>query len=262
MFRVLQELSLGGSAGNLPKWYCEDNYGKFLYVKGRSSFDTFEPEMEVFCYELALCMGLPVIHQFLVNIPELSHLPLSASYDFSEGKDCMTLFRYLRKVIPQFGLTLRDSRYNAVISLLSNEDRVLHDSILAFDYIVGNHDRHLRNFECYESERGIKLIPAFDFGMALFSNRQVVDVSALGANPYARRHREQLDLLIGINFRPRLTKVSNDIIDALILKHLKYYPHANMIRGFIKQNQQTIQEYCDNNKNSLTKSMIFSNSTF
>ena len=232
----MEELSLGGSAGNLPKWYCVDETGKYLYVKGRSSLTAFEPEIEVFCSELATYMHLPNIKQFLVNIPELSDLPLSASYDFSDGRNCMTLFRYLRSNVKNFSLTTGEKRYNAVVSVLSKEDKILHDSILAFDYIVGNPDRHLRNFECHVDAVGVHLIPAFDFGMALFSDKAILDITKLGANPYSNRHSKQLELLKAVGYQPRLKNVDYKIINTLVLKYLNNYPHVNIISEFIQQN--------------------------
>ena len=51
-----------------------------------------EPETEVCCYELAKLFGLIAFPQFLVKIPKISEGLLSASYDFSNGPDCTSLF--------------------------------------------------------------------------------------------------------------------------------------------------------------------------
>ena len=76
------DVSLGGSAGNLEKWLFRTVEGKTLYVKGRYSRDTYEPETEVCCYELAKLLGLAAVPQFLIKIPKLSNDFLSASFDF------------------------------------------------------------------------------------------------------------------------------------------------------------------------------------
>ena len=62
----IEEISLGGSAGNLQKWIVKRGENIY-YIKDRSQPDAFEPETEVFGYKLATLLGVQAIPQWLEN---------------------------------------------------------------------------------------------------------------------------------------------------------------------------------------------------
>ena len=240
----LGDLSLGGSAGNLDKWLFRTMDGKALYVKGRYSIDTYEPETEVCCYELASLFGLASVPQFLVKMPLIQDGFLSASYDFSNGLDCASLFRYARKTLKStFSLSLKESRYHAVCSLLPHAGKLLHDSILAFDFIVGNPDRHLRNFELRLNPDGsfASLVEAFDFGEALFS-KGIKPPESLGANPYERQHLKQFDLLKSLKYEPKIESADESDIQKIIHDYFCFDERrASFLSDFVIRNYRLQQ---------------------
>jgi len=99
----IEEISLGGLAGNLQKWIVKRG-NDIYYVKDRSQVDTFEPETEVFGYKLATLVGVEAIPQWLENIDDLSHQPVSVSKDYKQGRMAMSLFRYMRANVILFNI--------------------------------------------------------------------------------------------------------------------------------------------------------------
>ena len=206
----IEAISVGGLAGNLQKWIikrCNDIY----YVKDRSQADIFEPETEVFGYKLASLLGVEVIPQWLENIDYFSHQPVSVSKDYKNGRMAMSLFRYMRANVEGFSLTLGESRYDLVMSVLPKEARLLHDTILYFDYIIMNPDRHLRNFDVFCDGEGeiTGIVPAYDFGMGMQSNNR-------RTNPYFRREHDQTEFLIKRNKPHAMKPVTKEQVQSLV----------------------------------------------
>ena len=240
---LLEDLSIGGSHGNLEKWLFKTCEGKILFVKNRSSQDSLEPESEVCSYHLALLLGVQAIPQYFASASWLSPLKLSASYDFSHGQDCVSLFRYARKTLGlNFSLTQGESRYKAICSLLTENDKILHDSTLALDYIIGNPDRHLRNFEL----RNTDLVEAFDFGESLFS-KGLIPLNTLKANPYERYHKKQFRLLTNLQFNPYV-KIVDDVSIKIVLKEYLPRNKVSALYEFVIKNYHAVIEYLDRRK--------------
>jgi hypothetical protein len=207
---VEKELSLGGSGGNLPKWVLRDEKG-LLYAKGRSTNESFEPEAEVCAFHLAELFGIPAIEYKLLNMPDLSDKPVCASRDYSDGRKVMSLFRYIEANTGQNPANLSgEAKFQLIESMLNPLDRVLHRVILVFDYIVGNTDRHLRNFDVWLNKNGSLhgLVHMFDTGACLFSTssdkyiRMVCRQSDnfVPAKPYASTHTGQIKLLNSMGY--------------------------------------------------------------
>jgi len=206
----IEELSLGGIAGNLQKWIvkrCNDIY----YVKDRSQVDTFEPETEVFGYRLATLLGVEAIPQWLESIDDLSHKPVSVSKDYKQGRMAMSLFRYMRANVKGFSLSLGEPRYDLVMSVLPKEAQLLHDTILYFDYIIMNPDRHLRNFDVFCDTDGniTAMVPAYDFGMGMQSNNR-------RTNPYFRREQDQIGFLTKRNKSHTMKSIKEEQVQSLV----------------------------------------------
>jgi len=194
----IDEISLGGSAGNLQKWIVKRN-GEIYYIKDRSQPSAFEPETEVFGYKLALLLGVEAVPQWLENIETLSSQPVSVSKDYREDKPLTSLFKYMRVNAKDkgFSLTLGEARYDLIMSFLPGNAQLLHDTILYFDYIIMNPDRHLRNLEVYHDGKGnvTGMVPAYDFGMGMYSSKESLS-EELGSQPYFRRGQEQVNFLV------------------------------------------------------------------
>jgi len=214
---MYEEISLGSSAGNLQKWIVTRNTESY-YVKDRSQPTAFEPETEVFGYKLATLLGVVAVPQWLENIPTLSSQPASVSKDYRLGRKTSSLFKYMRVKARDrgFSLTHGASRYDLVISMLPEKAQLLHDTILYFDYIIMNPDRHLRNLEVFYGIKGeiTGLVPAYDFGMGMYSSKTSFD-DELGTQPYFRRGREQVDFLLSRNKPHTMKRISEEQVKNL-----------------------------------------------
>jgi len=223
-----RELSAGGSGGNLPKWILTDRDGQRFYAKARSSHNALEPEAEICAYRLAWLLGIPAIEYDLVNLPQLSDDFVCICRDYTDGKKVMSLYRYVLGVTGVNPASIMNGyeKFDLVTSVLSNEDKEKHESILYLDYIVGNRDRHLRNFDVWVEANGSMsgLVPVFDTGDSLFAaepESEIFRACKAGNNyvhskPYMNPHLAQLELLREKGCTPTLNTVSrSDIINII-----------------------------------------------
>jgi hypothetical protein len=225
-----KQRSMGGSSGNLPKWVLRDSAGLKYYAKGRSSNASLEPEAEVCAYKLASLFGVPAIQYDLVcieHLPQLPTYPVCISRDYSNGLTVTSLSEYVESVtcINPAQLNGR-KKFDLVISVLKQKDLYFHNAVLHLDYIVGNRDRHLRNFDVWTAEDGklISLVPMFDTGDSLFaaeSESEIIRACESGNNyihskPYGNPHYHQLGLLQEAGYAPALNSVSKESIYQVI----------------------------------------------
>jgi len=225
---VERELSAGGSGGNLPKWVLKDSSGQRYYAKARSRQDSFEPEAEICAYHLACLLGIPAIKYELAILPQLSDEPVSLCRDYTDGKKVMSLYRYIMGVtgINPAVIINGNEKFDLVMSVLSPEDKEKHTSILYLDYIVGNKDRHLRNFDVWVTPNGSinGLVPVFDTGDSLFAAESINEISrACGSGnnfvhskPYMNPHLKQEELLRAKGCFPALNSISREDITNVI----------------------------------------------
>ena len=225
---VEHELSAGGSGGNLPKWVLSDPDGQLYYAKARSKPGALEQEAEICAYRLACLFGLPAIEYELINLPQLSDEPVCLSRDYSNGKKVMSLYRYVQGVtgIKIGGIMNGYEKFDLVTCVLSPGDKEKHISILYLDYIVGNRDRHLRNFDVWVNIDGkmTGLVPVFDTGDSLFATEPnsvilkacKAENNFVHSKPYMNPHMAQQRLLQEKGFYPTLKTVSKDDIAGVI----------------------------------------------
>jgi putative resolvase len=223
-----KEMSAGGSGGNLPKWLLTDADGIRFYAKGRSKKDALEPEAEVCACRLAKLFSISAIEYELADLPFLSDDVVCICRDYSDGKKVMSLYRYVQAVTGVNPANIRDGRekLKLVTGVLPEKDNTLHTSILHLDYIVGNRDRHLRNFDVWVNPDGsiIGMIPVFDTGDSLFaseSEKEILRACKSGNNfvhskPYINPHSAQLQLLQDTGLSHALNTVSKTDIDNVI----------------------------------------------
>ena len=225
---VDRELSAGGSGGNLPKWILVGKDGQRFYAKARSSYNAHEPEAEICAYRLACLLGIPAVEYELVSLPQLSDDFVCVCRDYTGGKKVMSLYRYVLGLTGVNPATIRNGyeKFDLVTSVLSPEDKEKHVSILYFDYIVGNKDRHLRNFDVWLEANGSMsgLVPMFDTGDSLFAaepESEILKACKAGNNfvhskPYLNPHLAQEKLLREKGCSPTFGAVSRqDIINII-----------------------------------------------
>jgi len=225
---INKELSAGGSGGNLPKWLLTDAEGIQYYAKGRSKKDALEPEAEVCAYKLACLFGVPAIKYELIMLQQLSDEVVCICRDYTNDKKVMSLYRYAKETTGVNPANIRDGRekFELVAGVLPTKDKELHASILYLDYIVGNKDRHLRNFDVWVRIDGsiIGMVPLFDTGDSLFAGEPTVEIhracksgnNYVHSKPYMNPHMAQLQLMHSMGYTPMLSAVSKtDIRDVI-----------------------------------------------
>lgn len=203
----LHNLALGGSFGDLQKWYgfIKTSTGvKKVYIKTcstRRGFTGFEPEVECVASRLAHMLGLNCVKYDLstFKIANMEY-KVCVSEDFSNGLEACNIVDVLPNIGSKFGI----EKYNYVVNFLGLHQRRILDSILLFDYIIGNKDRHLRNIELLFDDKGNMCIaPIFDNGAGLFSSEsektilQNIGFSAnfVKSKPFLNPHYEQIQLI-------------------------------------------------------------------
>ena len=253
-YTIEKSFGTGGSGGNLPKWVIEDENG-LLWVKGRSSPKTYEPEVEVCASVLANLFGVPNISYTLHNIPGLSTTPVCVCSDYSNGFKVVSLYRYLISLgMDQVSVLKGADKFHYVESVLSHEDRKLHRSILLFDYIVGNKDRHLRNFDLRITKTGTvhNMVEMYDTGASLFSDEsdkmlyyatEQKKENYTHSKPYNNPHLEQIKILKSIGYEGLLKQVKSSDITGVI--HLFFNrKRASLLTTYVTQNAERLGLLC------------------
>jgi len=223
-----RELSAGGSGGNLPKWVLTDADGVRFYAKGRSDKGALEPEAEVCAYKLACLFGVPAIKYELASLPQLTDEAVCICRDYSDGKKVMSLYRYVQGVTGVDPAQIKDrhEKFELVTDVLPEKDKKLHASILYMDYIVGNRDRHLRNFDVWIDPGGsiIGMAPMFDTGDSLFASEPIKEIlracksgnNFVHSKPYMNPHLAQMKLLQDMGYSPSLNVVDKADIHSVL----------------------------------------------
>ena len=221
--------------GMLPKaWRFIDNDGIWLYKGGTSGAVNTgnEPYSEYYACQIAQTMGLNTVSYDLENWKGMlaSKCKLFTSID--------TAFIPIGRIVRSSGLKACIKYYDELGKAFAEDIR----SMLVFDAVIYNEDRHFGNFGILRNNHSGEIIspaPLFDHGLSLFNYAAADDFSAL--DEYAKTRipaypeltfnsicsevcgktqAEQLRRLIGFNFKrhpeinwpeQRLTAVENHI---------------------------------------------------
>jgi len=244
--RIDTEMSIGGSTGNLRKWIATDEVGK-LWIKGRSNDSTFEPEAEVCAYKLAVLFGIPAIEYDIIQDNLFDSQPVCICRDFSKNQSTISLYKYLISVgFEEISTLTGADKFKLVESVLSNKDKELHRQTLLLDYIVGNKDRHLRNFEFrINSVTDTKeLVEMFDTGASFFSDVISLNIvkkfcnyddNYVQSKPYSNLHYKQLEILQEIGYSGLLKKVNKEDVYTIINGCFKK-DRSKLINSFVIRN--------------------------
>lgn len=195
-------------------WRFIDNEGIFLFKGGTEGFANagLEPYSEFYAAQIAQCMGL-------------RHVP----YDLVKWKGILAskckLFTDINTAYIPIGHLVTHGGISACLDFFSqiNTEALEHiKSMLVFDAVIYNEDRHFGNFGVLMDSRTCKIFdaaPIFDNGVSLFNYAMQEEIDNLQAyaktrsNPYdityeticseilGRKQREQLKRLIGFKFQ-------------------------------------------------------------
>ncbi len=162
--------------GMLPKaWRLIENDGIYLYKGGTSGAANTgnEPFAEYYAYQVAEVMGLPSIH-----------------YDLENWKGILAskcrLFTDIDTAFIPIGRIVRTGGLKAVLMYYKDLGDAFYESIrsmLVFDAVIYNEDRHFGNFGLLRNNHSGEIVspaPLFDHGLSLFNFAMPSDLSALG----------------------------------------------------------------------------------
>lgn len=210
-------LELNSTAkGMLHKYISND--GGYYYKSGfcdeYGDYEDHSVIAECIAYEMGKELGLNVLKQQLVYYHDIL---ACKSKNFLEDDENIVTFA-------QMGI----STYKDMEERLSEHIKYF-NSILIFDFIINNKDRHLNNIGLIKNHSGIyREPPIFDNGSSLFydlSRKQLTYIANHtnghkkydSAKPFCRKHYNQIDLVFNNGILPDLNL---DIdIDSIVCKY-------------------------------------------
>lgn len=206
------ELTTGGMLRKA--WHYVEGKGICLYKGGTEGFANTgnEPYSEYYACQIAERMGLNAVHYDLEN---WKGILASTCRLFT---DIDTAFIPIGRIVKTGGLPACLDYYAGIGAEALEQIK----SMLVFDAVIYNEDRHFGNFGVLRDNRSGKVIcaaPIFDNGLSLFNYAMQDDIENLAeyaktrSNPYRTsyeticrevmgpRQRNQLRRLIGFRFR-------------------------------------------------------------
>lgn len=220
----LYELDNNNSLGNLKKWVGVLSNGTKVYIKSSSSIRghfNYECEAECISCNLADLLGMKyVVHykfdRLYLQKDSKRGIKVCVSTDFI-GNGSFATVNSLVPCIPSY--TGAD-KYNMLIKSFPGL-RLQLDTILTFDAIILNSDRHLRNIGILNGS----IIPLFDNGNSLFYDKTVDYISKVlktsldyqPCKPFYYTFGKQLDLVSKHYLKPvnkvQVYRVVNTYLD-------------------------------------------------
>lgn len=216
-FTTSPELTTGGM---LPKaWRYAENDGIYLYKGGTSGASNTgrEPYCEYYASQIAETMHLNAVHYDLENWKGITASKCALFTDID------TAYIPVGRIVRSGGIAACLEYYDRQGEEFSQQIR----SMLVFDALIYNEDRHFGNFGLLRDNHSGKIIapaPVFDNGLSLFcyaveeDYENLDEYAATRSNPYnvsyeevcaevmGVRQKEQLRRMIGFRFQrhPRL----------------------------------------------------------
>ena len=195
-------------------WRLIENDGIYLYKGGTEGAANAgkEPYSEFYACQIAERMGLNAVHYELENWKEILASKCKLFTDIN------TAYVPVGRIVKSGGIQACLSYYESIGSEAAEELK----SMLVFDAVIYNEDRHFGNFGILRDNRSGKVLgaaPIFDNGISLFNYAMPEDFEDLAAyartraNPYnvsyenicrelmGARQRSQLRKLIGFRFQ-------------------------------------------------------------
>lgn len=199
-FRLVPSASL--SDGQLKKWTGVLN-GRVIYIKSNSEdyqgVSGFECRTECLASELAILLGMKYVCKYYLDYLwyDRKWLEVCYSFDFIEFGQ----YKSFNRLVPRAAELVGKEKYELVTDFYKSVKRYI-DSILLFDAIICNNDRHLRNFGILIKNNKIS-VPLFDNGSSMFSNKNCTFITHmlrtyldyLPCKPFYSTYDKQVGLL-------------------------------------------------------------------
>ena len=216
--------------GMLPKaWRFIEGEGIYLYKGGTSGASNAgrEPFCEYYASQIAETMGLNAVHYDLENWKGIT----ASKCKLFTDKD--TSFVPIGRIVKSGGIQKCLDYYDKLGKVFSEQIR----SMLVFDALIYNEDRHFGNFGVLRDNHTGKIVapaPIFDNGLSLFCFAGREDLPTLAeyaktrTNPYyisfeevcaavmGTKQKEQLRRMIGFKFtrHPKLNLPEEHLVAA------------------------------------------------
>lgn len=217
----IQEPDNQNSGGNLRKWVGYIGNDK-VYVKASSTYrggTFYECECECVACRLAgmLCIGYVVGYYLDRAVYQGREFTVCYSKDFVGDSE----YKSYNSLIPDAYKYTGLEKYSRVAGYEPSL-RSLIDTILLFDSIIGNSDRHLRNTGILKSKTGFISIPLFDNGNSMFYDKSCeyikhmlkTNLLKFECKPFYSSYESQLRLCD--LYAVRLNKVKRDAVYRLV----------------------------------------------
>ena len=192
------------SKGAVPKVWCNIN-GIVHLVK--SSLFGEEPFSEVLASNLAEVLGLKHIHYRMLkrelfkdlDLGEYEYVSICPKINISGRQRITSLYNVQKELCGLHFDSMNDFTYVDPRDYLFSLDRnILNEvfTILNFDAIICNVDRHFNNIEFIKADDTlVSLFPIHDCGMSFMFDSSVDFYVREEAKPFKRTHNEQMEYL-------------------------------------------------------------------
>ena len=214
--------------GMVPKKWIVDSSGFRRLVKGPGRF-TFWQYNEVAAFRVGKALGIPILPYALCDNNRNCFCPCM----IKSGQNLVTADDILREKIPDHSSTETgwyDNDPHLYEILCGEFGKEYVDSILIFDYVVRNRDRHTRNIAKIQdavTRKWIRNSPIFDNGSSLmenldpFNDKAAVEVAKWvreDSRPFCSPHDIQINLVDLSPFLPKLKEAhdSGEIIAIIV----------------------------------------------
>ena len=192
------------SKGAVPKVWCNIN-GIVHLVK--SSLFGEEPFSEVLASNLAEVLGLKHIPYLILkrelfkdlDLGEYEYVSICPKQYLLKGQQISSLYNVQKELCGLHFDSMNDFTYVDPKDYLFSLDRnILNEmfTLLNFDAIIGNVDRHFNNIEFIKADDTlVSLFPRHDCGMSFMFDNSVDFYAKEESKPFKRTHNEQIEYL-------------------------------------------------------------------
>lgn len=192
------------SKGAVPKVWCNINGIEHLV---KSSLFGEEPFSEVLASNLAEVLGLKHIHYRILkrelfkdlDLGEYEYVSICPKQNLSNGQQLTSLYNVQKELCGLHFDSMNDFTYVDPKDYLFSLDRnILNEmfTLLNFDAIIGNVDRHFNNIEFIKADDTlVSIFTIYDCGMSLLHDRDEKLYIADSSKPFIETHNKQTEFL-------------------------------------------------------------------